>query len=311
MAAQHSRVRPALLDFPTGSIRRMFIVMPVPAVVDLWPEGVPGQLADPGTEVVGAGRISNVSVPTLTVFAPPAGTANGMAAIMCPGGGYVVLAMDKEAAEYTRWLTGLGVTVFVLKYRVAPQRHPAPLRDVLRAVRIVRSRAAEWGVDPNRVGVFGSSAGGHVAASAATLFDAPEGETGAPLDAVGARPDFVVLQYPVITMHPPAVHDGSRDALLGPGARPDLVEYLSLERRVTAETPPTFLIHTGEDTSVPVENSILFYRALRAAGVDAEMHLYERGPHGFGITAGLDTTSDWPKRAEEWMRARGWLPRAS
>jgi acetyl esterase/lipase len=277
-----------------------------PAVVELWPEGVPGQLPNPGVEKDVAGRVSNVSVPTLTVYPPP-GKPNGTAAIMCPGGGYVVLAIDKEGVEYTRWLHGLGVTVFMLKYRIAPQRHPAPLRDVLRAVRLVRSRAAEWGIDPKRIGVFGSSAGGHVAASAATLFDAPEGKTGAALDSVSARPDFVVLQYPVIAMRPPAVHAGSRDALLGPGAGPGLLDRLSLNQQVSKRTPPTFLVHTTEDKSVPVENSLLFYQALRAAGVEAEMHVYDKGPHGFGITPGLGTTSDWPKRAEEWMRAHGWL----
>jgi acetyl esterase/lipase len=254
--------------------------------------------------------VSNVSVPTLTVF-PPAGKANGTAAVMCPGGGYVVLAIDKEGVEYTRWLNGLGVTVFMLKYRIAPQRHPAPLRDVLRAMRLVRSRAAEWGVDPKRIGVFGSSAGGHVAASAATLFDAAEGKTGAALDAVSARPDFVVLQYPVVTMKGPAAHAGSRDALLGPRAAPNLLDRMSLQQQVTAKTSPTFLVHTAEDASVPAENSLLFYQALRAAKVPAELHVYERGPHGFGITAGLGPTSEWPKRAEEWMRAHGWLPAGS
>ena len=178
---------------------------------------------------------------------------------------------------------------------------------MLRAVRLVRSRAAELGLDPARIGVFGSSAGGHVAASAATLFDSPEGKTGAALDAVSARPDFVVLQYPVITMRGPAVHAGSRDALLGPHPPAKLLDRVSLERQVTRQTPPTFLVHTQEDTTVPADNSILFYQALRAAGVSTEMHLYEKGPHGFGIKPGLGPTSDWPKRCEEWMRAHGWL----
>ena len=230
-----------------------------------------------------------------------------MAAIVCPGGGYVRLAVDKEGSELTRWLNGLGVTAFILKYRVAPQQHPAQLRDVLRAVRLVRSRAAELGLDPHRIGVFGSSAGGHLAATAATLFDAPEGKTGAALDAVSARPDFVVLQYPVITMREPHVHAGSRHALLGDHPSPELLDRLSVERQVTRQTPPTFIIHSQEDAAVPVENSLLFYQALRAAGVSTEMHLYEKGPHGFGIKPGLGPTSDWPKRCEEWMRAHGWL----
>ena len=281
-----------------------------PKVIALWPEGVPGPVVPAAPEGVQDGRVVRVSVPTLTVYAPAAGKANGAAAIVCPGGGYMVLALDKEGAEFTRWLNDLGVTVFVLKYRIAPQQHPAALRDVLRAVRLVRSHAADFGVDPHRIGVVGASAGGHVAASAATLFDAPEGKTGAPLDAVSARPDFAVLLYPVVTMSTAAVHAGSRQALLGPHPTPTLMDHLSLERQVTRQTPPTFLVHTAEDASVPAENSILLYRALIAAGVPTELHLYEKGPHGFGIKPGLGPTSDWPKRAEEWMRSHGWLDKA-
>jgi acetyl esterase/lipase len=281
-----------------------------PKPIELWPEGVPGPVVAAAPEGIENGHVVRVSIPTLTVYAPPPGKANGAAAIVCPGGGYMVLALDKEGVELTRWLNDIGVTVFMLKYRIAPQQHPAPLRDVLRAVRLVRSRAAEFGVDPHRIGVVGASAGGHVAASAATLFDAPEGKTGAALDAVSARPDFAVLLYPVVTMSAPAVHAGSRQALLGPHPTPAVMEHLSLERQVTRQTPPTFLVHTAEDTSVPAENSILFYRALLAAGVPTELHLYEKGPHGFGIKPGLGPTSDWPKRAEEWMRAHGWLDRS-
>lgn len=206
-----------------------------------------------------------------------------------------------------RWLNGVGVTVFLLKYRVTPYQHPAPLLDVLRAVRLVRSRAAEWGVDPHRVAVFGSSAGGHLAASAATLFDASEGKTGAALDKISARPDFVVLAYPVITMRPPVAHGGSRKNLIGDFPSEDLVKRVSVERQVTHDTPPVFIVHTQEDQSVPIENSLLFYQALRAAGVPVEMHLYEKGPHGFGLRPGLGPTSEWPKRCEEWMRFHGWL----
>jgi acetyl esterase/lipase len=199
------------------------------------------------------------------------------------------------------------VTVFVLKYRLKEYGHPAPLRDLLRAVRLVRSRAADLGVRPERIGVMGSSAGGHLAASAATLYDAPEGRTGAPLDATSARPDFVALLYPVISLSEPYVHRGSLGALLGENPSPVLVEHLSLERQVTKDTPPAFLVHTAEDKSVPLENSILFFQALRRAGVPAEMHLYEKGPHGFGTQPGLGPTSEWPRRLEEWLRSHGWL----
>jgi acetyl esterase/lipase len=278
-----------------------------PAVINLWPEGVPLSQPNAPAEHVEDGRVYNVNVPTLTLFTPPAGTANGTAAIVCPGGGYARLAVEKEGSELQRWLNGLGVTVFILKYRVAPYQHPAPLLDVLRAVRIVRSRSAEWHVDPARIGVFGSSAGGHLAASAATLYNSPEGRTSAALDKVSGRPDFIVLTYPVITMRPPTAHGGSRTNLIGAHPSVDLMNRLSLELHVSSETPPAFIVHTQEDQSVPVENSLAFYQALRSANVPVEMHLYEKGPHGFGMHQGLGPTSEWPKRCEEWMRSHGWL----
>ena len=278
-------------------------------VIPLWPEGVPGARANPGAEQLKDGRISNVSEPTLTLVGPAVDRPNGAAAIICPGGGYVRLSTDREGTQYANWLSGLGVTTFVLKYRMQEFGHPAPLQDVLRAVRTVRSRAREFGIDPARIGVMGSSAGGHLAASAGTLFDMPAGRTGAALDATSGRPDFLMLMYPVITMEPPAAHMGSRVALLGKAPSAELVTQMSLEKQVTSATPPTLLIHTQEDQSVPVENSILFYQALTRARVPAEMYLLERGSHGMGMKDGLGTSSDWPRRAEEWLRARGLLTR--
>ncbi len=277
------------------------------AVIPLWPEGVPGALPNGGGERVEDGRVYNVQVPTLTHFPPAPGSAVHTAVIICPGGGYARLAIAKEGNELVRHLNRVGVDAFILKYRLAEYGHPAPLQDVLRAVRLVRSRANEFGIRPDRIGVLGSSAGGHVAASAATLFDAPEGRTGASLDATSGRPDFIALLYPVITMEPPFVHAGSRRNLLGDHPASGLVERLSADRQVTKDTPPTFLVHTMEDASVPLENSLLFYQALRRAGVPAEMHLYEKGPHGFGTRSDLGPTSGWPERLEEWMRSRGWM----
>ncbi|MGC4095279.1 MAG: alpha/beta hydrolase [Polyangiaceae bacterium] len=178
------------------------------------------------------------------------------------------------------------MTAFVLKYRVEPYRFPAALRDVLRAVRLVRSRAAEFQVDPQRIGVFGSSAGGHLALSAGTLFDAPEGKTGAALDGVDARPDFMALLYPVVTMREPFVHRGSRRALLGDAPSEQLIQQASLESRVSARTPPAFLVHSAEDASVPLENTLLVQRALSQAHVPVEAHLYQQGPHGFRLEGG-------------------------
>ena len=278
-----------------------------PVVLPLWPEGVPGARAGLGAEKVEDGRVSNVSEPTLTVFAPAVDRANGTAVIICPGGGYVRLSTGREGEQYAHWLSTLGITSFVLKYRMAEFGHPAPLQDVLRALRMVRAQAARFGVRLDRIGVMGSSAGGHLAASAATLFDHPLGRTGAELDKVSARPDFSILMYPVIAMEGPAVHAGSRKALLGASPSPDALALMSLERQVTSATPPTLLIHTQEDASVPVENSILFYQALVRAKVPAEMYLFEHGSHGMGMRGGLGTASDWPRRAEEWLRGRGLL----
>ncbi|MGE5125139.1 MAG: alpha/beta hydrolase fold domain-containing protein [Betaproteobacteria bacterium] len=286
---------------------------PAPAegrVIPIWPEGVPDAKPGGGEERIEDGRVYNVQLPTLTFFPAPAAIATGAAVIVCPGGGYARLAVAKEGTQLTRRLTALGVSAFVLKYRLAEYGHPAPLRDVLRALRLVRSRAAELGVRPDRIGVLGSSAGGHLAAAAGTLFAAPEGRTGAALDSVSARPDFVALLYPVITMRDPHAHAGSRRNLLGESPLPALVQRLSLETQVTRDTPPVFIVHTAEDRSVPVENSLLFYEALRQAGVPVEMHLYEKGPHGFGTATGLGPTSEWPLRFEEWLRSHGWLEAA-
>ncbi|NYE60039.1 acetyl esterase/lipase [Duganella sp. 1224] len=276
------------------------------ADIPLWPEGVPGQ-RDIGPEKTGDGYTSNVSVPALTMVRPAVDRANGTAVIICPGGGYVRMATAREGEQYATWLSSLGVTSFVLKYRMQEYGHPAPLQDVLRAVRLLRSRAAEFGIRPDRIGVMGSSAGGHLAASAGTLYDHPLGRTGAPLDSVSARPDFLMLMYPVITMQDPYAHAGSRKALLGAAPSADNLALMSLEKQVSASTPPTLLIHTQADTAVPVENSILFYQALTRAHVPAEMYLLERGSHGMGMREGLGTSSLWPRRAEEWLRERGLL----
>lgn len=278
-----------------------------PLVIPLWPEGVPGAQPDGGVEYVQDDRVYNVQIPTLTYLPAPANKTNGTLAILCPGGGYTRLAISNEGNGHAQWLNAAGVSVFILKYRLKEYGHPAPLRDVLRAVRLVRSRAAEFGGDPRRLGVVGSSAGGHLAACAGTLYDHPEGKTGAALDAVSARPDFLVLQYPVIFMAGPAVHQGSRTALLGQNPAPTLVALLSLDRQVTKDTPPTFLVATAEDTSVPLENAVAFHTALRTAGVPAELHLYEKGPHGFGFRPDLGPTSAWPQRAADWLRSHGWL----
>jgi len=279
-----------------------------PTVLPLWPEGVPGLRADAAPERIVNDRVVGVHYPSLVVHAPEPGRANGSAVIFCPGGGYVRLAIGPGGGVETQTLNRLGVTVFILKYRINEYGHPAPLRDVLRAVRLVRSRAAELGVEPERIGLLGQSAGGHLAACAATLWDAPEGRTGATLDTVSARPDFVALVYPVISLEDPFAHKGSRAALLGENPPPELVASLSLEKRVRKDMPPVFLVATMVDKSVPVENSLRFYQALRDAGAPAELHAYAAGSHGNSLDPQYGPTALWLQRLEEWMRFNGWLP---
>jgi acetyl esterase/lipase len=278
-------------------------------VIEIWPEGIPDRKTDIPAERVENGRAYSVNTPTLTLFplSPPA--RNGSSAlIICPGGGYDHLSLENEGNAVAKWANSIGVVAFVLRYRLVEYGHPAPLRDVLRAIRLVRSRAKELGVNPERIGVLGASAGGHLAACAATLYDAPEGKTGADLDKVSARPDFAVLLYAVVSMKEPYVHQGSRKSLLGANPAPELLDHLSPELQVTKDCPPVFIVHTEEDRAVSDFNSIQFYEALHKARVPVEMHLYEKGPHGFGMRKDLGQTSEWPQRCMEWMRSHGWLP---
>lgn len=281
-----------------------------PTVITLWPEGVPGLHADASPEKVVNGRFVNIHYPSLTICAPDPAKANGTAVIFAAGGGYVRIAAGEDGGPETKWLNGLGVTVFLLKYRLNDYGHPAPLQDMLRAVRTVRSRAEEFGVRADRIGVLGGSAGGHLCGCAATLWDAPEGRTGQPIDRVSARPDFALLIYPVITMEAPFAHKGSREALLGKTPAAEAVALLSLEKHVRKDTPPVLLVATTADKSVPVENTLRFYQALRDAGVPAEMHVYAQGSHGNSLDPQYGPTALWPQRAEEWLRFNGWLVKA-
>lgn len=275
-----------------------------PLVIPLWPEGVPGLKADAGPEVEFNGRFTNIHNPTITMYAPEVAKSTGTAIIFSPGGGYVRVSDGKSDA---RWLNSRGITVFVLKYRLDNYGHPAPLQDVLRAIRIVRSRATEFGVRPDRIGVMGASAGGHLSACAATMWDSPEGKTGDALDKVSARPNFAALIYPVITMADPFVHKGSRRALFGDNPTAEQIEKLSLEKHVHTNTPPVFLVATMADKSVPVENTLQFYQALRDAGMPAEMHVYSAGSHGNSRDAQYGPTAQWPERCEAWLRFNKWI----
>jgi len=247
-------------------------------------------------------------IPTLTIYRPEAGKANGCAMVVCPGGGYGGLAVDHEGKQIGEWLSSLGVTAFELHYRLAPYKHPVPMIDVQRAIRTVRAKAGEYGVDPKRVGIIGFSAGGHLASTAATHFDEMvEVEIMDDVDKQSARPDFAVLCYPVISMEVGTTHGGSRKNLLGENPDPKLVEHMSNDRAVTKETPPIFLFHTAEDAAVLPENSILFFAACRKAGVPCEMHVFEKGRHGVGLAQDDPELKEWPGLCERWLRSHGWL----
>ncbi|MDQ3820846.1 MAG: alpha/beta hydrolase [Acidobacteriota bacterium] len=250
-------------------------------------------------------------MPTLTPYFPPKEKATGAAVIVCPGGGYSHLA-DHEGGPVAEWLNTLGVTAFVLKYRIGPRyHHPAPLQDAQRAIQLVRARAREWGLDPERIGILGFSAGGHLASTAGTHFESGKPDSPDPIERVSSRPNLMVLVYPVITMRE-KTHGGSKKQLLGDNPSPELVALLSNEEHVTKDTPPVFLIHTFTDTAVPVENSMMFAEALRRAGVSFEFHLYERGPHGFGLGTKDPILSTWPARCADWLALHGFTtPKAS
>lgn len=258
----------------------------------------------------GARGKADHDTPTLTPYLPPRDQATGAAVVICPGGAYGMLA-SHEGRDYALWLNHHGIAGFVLKYRLgtAGYRHPAMLHDAARAVRTVRARAADWGLDPKRVGIMGSSAGGHLAATLLTHFDAGDPTASDPVERESSRPDLGILCYAVISMGPHG-HGGSRDNLLGRNPPADLVQLLSNELQVTKDTPPCFLWHTWEDKGVKVENSIEFALALNRANVPFEIHVYEKGGHGLGLgTREMDPTKwhDWTRACVSWMKVRGFL----
>lgn len=266
-----------------------------PTTIKLWENGAPGT---PETKPE--------DEPVLLV-SKPEGKATSTGVIVLPGGGYGHLAMNHEGSQVADWLNSMGITAFVLKYRMSAtgHKHPVPMMDGQRAIRYVRSHAKEWGLDPEKIGVMGFSAGGHLASTLATHFDAGQTEAADPIDKVSSRPDFLVLCYPVISFTESFTHVGSREKLLGDSPDPELVKNLSNETQVTKDTPPTFIFQTTEDRSVPAENCIAFYLALHKAGVPAEMHVFQTGAHGKGLAQDIPGTRMWPDLCKEWLKARG------
>jgi acetyl esterase/lipase len=261
----------------------------------LWPGPAPGAL---GTEVS--------DTPAITVYLPRVMTANTPAILVCPGGGYVNLAMNHEGRQVASYLNSLGIAAFVLRSRLGPRyHHPIELGDAQRAIRMLRAHAVEWRLDPARVGIAGFSAGGHLAMTASTHFDAGSPDAGDIVDRANSRPDFTVLGYPVISMTEAWTHQGSKDNLLGANPELALARSVSGELSVTNQTPPTFLFQTDADRVVPAENSVHYYLALRKAGVPAEMHIFEKGPHGVGLANDDVALSEWSKLLANWLRVRG------
>ncbi len=276
---------------------------PAPQTIPLWEGKAPFAVGD-----------STADKPELTIYRPE--KPNGTAVVICPGGGYGFLAMDHEGKQVAEFFTNLGVTAFVLKYRIVAKDRPgplgqAPLWDAQRAIRLVRAKAKDYGVDPKKIGVMGFSAGGHLASTAATHYDLGNKDRDADrIDRTSCRPDFVILAYPVITMDDTVTHKGSKNNLLG--AKPDekQIELFSNEKHVTKDTPPVFIFHTSADTAVVPENAVRFYRACKKAGVPVELHIYEKGKHGVGLgrdpkwTGGEKSVATWPDRLTDWMKAR-------
>ena len=269
--------------------------MQEPETMPLWTGPAPGAV---GT--------ADEDIPTITAYMPP-NTAGPMSAvIIAPGGAYLRLSMTLEGRMPANFLNSLGVAAFVLKYRLGPKyHHPIELGDALRAIRMVRSRAAEWHIAPDRIGIMGFSAGGHLASTASTHFDAGSMSATDPIDRVSSRPDFAILGYPVISMTEAWTHQGSKTALLGPAPDAALARSLSSELQVTATTPPTFIFQTNADTTVPAENAVQYYLALRRAGVLAELHIFRDGAHGVGLAMQDPALSEWPRTLANWLRASG------
>jgi acetyl esterase/lipase len=267
----------------------------VPQTILLWPDGAPGAL---GKE--------DIDKPSLIVFPTNGAEKVPTAVIICPGGSYGHLSMEKEGSDVAKWLNERGITAFVLKYRLGPKyHHPIEIGDAQRAIRYARLHAKDYGYDEKRIGIWGFSAGGHLASTAGTHFDSGKVDASDPIDRQSSRPDFMILAYPVITFTMPYLHQGSRDNLLGKDPDPALIELLSNEKHVTADTPPTFLFHTTDDKTVPVENSVYFYLALRKAGVRAEIHIYEKGSHGLGLAPGDPVVKSWVDRLADWLNVEG------
>jgi acetyl esterase/lipase len=276
----------------------------------VWPAGAPD---DNGMNLPEdhskAGRISNISEAEIYVYLPRKESNTGAAVVICPGGGYIMEAISHEGFEMAQWLAARGIAGIVLKYRLPYGHHVIPSEDTRRAIRMVRMNAEKWGIHSGKIGLAGSSAGGHLASTAGTRFDNGNPSSDDPVERVSCRPDFLLLLYPVITMKEDFTHMGSRTNLLGEKYDQNLVEQYSNELHVTATTPPTFLVLADDDKTVPPRNSVEFYTQLKKNGVPAEMHIYAKGGHGFGMTKKNIPADNWPDLFLDWMKSTGVIVR--
>lgn len=284
-------------------------------VFELWSHEIPNSKFSDENELkemseVGVLRVENVKTPTITYYPASKELSTGQAIIICPGGGYFIEAMNIEGTDVAEWLNSIGVSAFVLKYRLPKSKnvvvgYKAPLQDLQRAVRLVRSNSEAYGISPNSIGVMGFSAGGHLAATGTTRFDSGDSLAIDPVGKYSCRPDFSILLYPVITFKEPFAHIGSRDNLLGEYRTSKLQDYFSNELHVNKNTPPTLLFHCSDDSAVPVQNSLLFYEALLNNGIDTELHIYNRGGHGFGLGKPESNVITWKNLCANWLLKQG------
>ncbi|WP_194768605.1 alpha/beta hydrolase [Tamlana sp. I1] len=279
-------------------------------IIPLWTENIPNQKTSNEVEKQYYESDifwkANVQNPTLEVFIPNKRSATKKAVIICPGGAYHHIAYDWEGTDIAKWFNSKGITAFVLKYRLPESKsllvnYKAPLQDAQRAVRLVRAHSEKWNLDKNQIGIMGFSAGGHLASTLGTHFDNDKNSISSPMDRISARPDFMVLIYPVITMKSNYTHLGSRTSLIGANPNQKLIDFYSNELQVTKNTPPTFILHSADDEAVSVMNSIQFYEALIKEGVSSEMHIYPKGGHGFGLAIGKGALQNWTQLLSDWM----------
>jgi acetyl esterase/lipase len=283
-------------------------------VIDLWQGKVPGAIINPTVkQTVDSAdnwvKMRGITDPVLDMYPAPKDKSNGTAVIICPGGGYWGLAISHEGSQVAKWLNSIGITAFVLKYRLPDSsimfnKSIGPMQDGQRAIRIVRRHAKEWNINPDKIGIMGFSAGGHLAATLSTRFSAKVYD---PIDSTSARPDFSLLIYPVISMESSITHMGSRENLLGKHPSPEMVRLFSNELQVNNETPPAFLVQSIDDNVVPVQNSIDYALALKKYKIPCELHIYESGGHGYGLGRSTDTETSWPEACNKWLKARGFL----